>query len=110
MRELKDLKFREVKLRFDEMLFHFIRDNTKEILEQLKADSDYHSQKTEVPKIPLFDDYLSKLEIEIKDSVTKIGYFNGTVKRLATEYRDVFYRSSLPNLAESHCLGSDSSR
>ena len=97
MIELKDPKFKEIKSRFDKQIFDFVTENAVSITKQAYADLE-----AEVPQVPIFDDYLSRLEKEIEDSVAKAGFFNGTARRLVQRYREVFYHSSLPILMEKY--------
>lgn len=92
---IKDPVLKEIKSRVDGQVLDFIRSCTKEIIEQARADTN-----SEVPRIPIFDDYLQGLETRLEVELGEMGYFNGTVRKLIENYRNVFYYSSLPNLME----------
>ena len=54
-----------------------------EIVDQAREDNE-----SEVPKVPVFDDFMSELEKECGE-----GH-----KKIYQECKNIFYRSSLPNL------------
>jgi len=91
----EDPKLKELKERIDRKVLAFIIENEVRIVRQARADT-----KSEVPRVPFFDDYLSKLEVELEKEVRKLGYFNGVARKLVQDYRNRFYYSSLPNLME----------
>ncbi len=85
------------KYNLDDRVYSFIKDNAKLIVSQARAD-----KKNDIPKVPLFDQYLSDLEKELRIELGKLGYFNGTVNKVINGYRNTFYYSSLPNLMEKY--------
>ncbi len=96
----EDLKLKKLKERIDKRVLAFILEEEASIVRQARDDTE-----SEVPQVPLFDDYLSKLEVELESEVGKLGYFNGVVRKLIQNYRNVFYYSSLPNLMERNSGG-----
>jgi len=97
-----DEGFKAVQAAYDQKVFDFIRGHTKEILEQLTADVPYQSGQVEIPTIPIFDDFISGLEIEIRESLAKANHVNGAAHDLTEYYRNGFYYSALPNLSCYH--------
>lgn len=91
-----DPKLEEIKCAFDRLIFEFIRQNAGKIVDQARADT-----TSEIPTVPLFDNYLTGLESQIQEQLKGIGYFNGVAKKIISGYRTTFYYSSLPNLVEN---------
>lgn len=102
MDELNDPKFRELKAVYDKKLVDFVRMHTKKIIQQMDADTNYNANITDVPKIQIFDNFLSGLEAKVQKSARKIGYFNGSAHRLINQYKINFYYCTLPNLGTNY--------
>jgi len=82
----EDLKYFGVKS-FEEYIslrvLNFLRSNAEEIVRQARADDE-----SEVPSVPLFDDFMSELEKEVGEEH----------KEMYRKCRNIFYHSSLPNM------------
>lgn len=84
-------------------LLEFMLANADEIVRQsLKG---LEREDCEVPEVPLFEDYLLRLKPEIVAAVAIVGHSMETAERMISHFRNVFYRSSLPNLAENVISG-----
>ena len=95
---MNDPIIKAIKARVDGELLRFVLGHKEELVTQARADMD-----SEVPTVPLFEEYLTGLEHELKEEVTNKGYFPTTASRITQEYRDMFYYSSLPSLMEASC-------
>lgn len=83
---------------YDSEVLSFINTNADTIMSQLGNDSDYNSGKSELPQIPVFDQYLPVLQKKIEDSLPKDTKY--LASKAVLRYKQIFYRSSLPNLAQ----------
>jgi uncharacterized protein YlaN (UPF0358 family) len=90
-------KVREILSSLDGEVIAFMRKNATKIVSQAKADMD-----SEVPTVPLFEEYLASLERRIEREVRRAGFFNGKTKEIMNYYRDVFYYSALPDLIDKY--------
>jgi len=66
-------------------MLNFLHVHAKEIIEQARNDTE-----SEVPKVPMFDEFMERLEEECGEEH----------KRIYQHCRNIFYRSSLPNMME----------
>jgi len=98
MRLPTDEGFRTVQEVYDQKVFEFLRDHQKEILDQLATEDYFPSGSTEIPTIPLVDEFISGLEGEIGERLTKVGHDQQVARQLVEHYQIIFYRSSLPNM------------
>ena len=89
----RDPKLMSFKDGFDRKVLAFLRANSQLIVKQAFADSE-----SEVPTVPLFEDFIRGLELEMRAALSKLGYFNGVSSRLARHYEETFYYSSLSNM------------
>jgi hypothetical protein len=84
----EELKYFGVKS-FEEYIslrvLNFLYAHAKEIVKQARADTE-----SEVPSVPLFDDFMSELEKEVGEEH----------KKIYQDCKNIFYRSSLPNMME----------
>lgn len=93
-----DELLKTVKEQYDAILLDFIRRNSTQLLQQADSDPEFVAGVRDVPRVALFDDFLSRLEAEIEQSLVQVGIHNGAARKMVSDYKDTFYRSSLPNL------------
>lgn len=86
----------DIKRKIDGEILNFVRRNSTQIINQAQSDSE-----SEIPSVPVFDNYLLQLETRLKRELNLKGFFNGVTKKLIDNYRETFYYSSLPNLIEN---------
>jgi hypothetical protein len=90
--------FLAVSATFEKRILNHLKDHTDEILAQVEADLEYQSRERDVPRVPLFTEYLSGLEKDIEQSLGDIGLLKNGVEKLTSQFTFDFYHRWLPSL------------
>ena len=96
MKKTEDPVLNEIKSRVDGEVLRFMRDNSKVIVAQANA-----TLHLGIPQVPLFDNYMTNLEVRLTEELRQKGYFKGTAESMIADYWNTFYYSSLPNIMEA---------
>ncbi len=84
---------------YNKRIAHFIEQNSPQILQELENDKKYQTGVTEIPTIPLFDNFMERLH----KSLSKKTNDRDIVNYVQTQ-KNKFYYTTLPELSYANLV------